>query len=103
MSTPQLPQGVSTQLLVPVQVWTDENTRTAALVKIGQQLATIGKSMRENVDHANATVVPHGLKAAVARVDVGKSEPVAFVGYDLCDVEHADLVMIVVTALVVPS
>lgn len=103
MSAEQMPQGVSTQLLVPVQVWTDEATREAALVKIGSELAAIGSRMRENIDHPNATVSPYGLKAAVARIDVGKSEPVAFVGYDLCDVEHADLVMIVVSAMVVPS
>jgi hypothetical protein len=101
--TEQLPQGVSTQLLVPAYVWSDKAQREAALIKVGGELATIGAGMRENIDHANATVHPHGLKAGVARVDVGKSEPVAFVGYDLCDVEHADLVMIVVTALVVPS
>lgn len=95
--------NVSTQLLVPADVWRDTTTREAALIKIGSELATLGASMRENIDHANATVTPYGLKAAVARIDTGKSEPVAFVGYDLSDVEHADLVMIVVSAVVVPS
>lgn len=99
----QVEQHVSTQLLVPAYVWHDDAQRQAALVKIGGELAQLGSQMRENIDHPNASVTPYGLTAKTARVDVGKSEPVAFIGYDLCDVEHADLVMIVVTAAVVPS
>lgn len=99
----QVSTQVSTQLLVPADVWRDKSTRQAALVKIGRELAQLGAKYRENIDHENATVSPYGLKATVARIDVGNSQPTAFVGYDLSSVDDADLVMIVVSAAVVPS
>lgn len=96
--------GVSTQLLVPAYVWQDTQQRNAALVKIGTELAQLGAAMRENIDVANATIHPTGLTAKAAHVRLTPdAEPTTFIGYDLCDVEHADLVMIVCSARTVPS
>lgn len=87
------------QLIVPAYVWHDEPQRNAALAAVGSAMRQ-SAARGENVDLDNATVHPQGLRAIVSRVNMGAGEPVSFVGYDTCEIEHADLVMIVVDAVV---
>ena len=93
----EISEQISTQLLVPAYVWHDDEPRQGALTKIGVELGQLATRNRMNVNMNDASVQPYGLKATVCRIDIGKTEPASFVGYDLCDVEQADLVMIVVS------
>lgn len=87
------------QLIVPAYVWNDEPQRNAALAAVGSAMRQhVAKG--ETVDLDNAEVRPQGLRAIVSRVQMGPGEPVSFVGYDACQIEQADLVMIVVDAVV---
>lgn len=86
------------QLIVPAYVWNDEQQRNAACAAIGIAMRQ-SVAQGETVDLDTATVSPLGLRAIVSHVDLGAG-PVSFVGYDTCAIEHADLVMIAVDAVV---
>lgn len=90
------------QVIVPAYVWADVAQRKALLTHIGAAARRTGGTMRENLDHENATVTPVGLKAAVAHADVDGVRT-AFIAYDQVPVEHADLVTVVVDFPVIPS
>lgn len=95
-------QQVVQQVIVPAYVWNDDKQRGAALTRIGGAMRMSAAQLRENVDVANARVQPIGMKAVVGHADV-EGEDVSFVAYETCDLPHADLVMIVVDAKVIPS
>lgn len=90
------------QLIVPAYVWNDEAQRNAACAAIGAAMRQ-SVAQGENIDLETAVVRPQGMRAIVSHVNMGGPDPVSFVGYDTCDVEHADLVMISVDAVVSSS
>lgn len=92
------------QVVVPAYVWADVEQRKALLVHIGAMMRRHGQQTGEPVDVDNATVTPHGMTATVGHATIAEgAEPTAFVAYDQCSVEHADLVLVVVTASVILS
>lgn len=97
-------EKVAHQVIVPAYVWSDNDQRAALLVYMGKLVAQGAARSGERVDLDEAMVEPFGMVAKVAHAEIADGgKPVGFVAYDACDVEHADLVCVVVTAPVVPA
>jgi hypothetical protein len=79
------------QVIIPAYVWQDEAQRTAVLVKAAQTLLMRAEAEQQTIvgDIADAVIVPSFLKA-----QVGQTNGVRFVAYEVCEPGMADLVFV---------